>query len=55
MTSAPHGQQAQDDPQERRVEELLEQAQEHVQEPEHQGREQDGRPSPMLIAPAPRG
>ncbi len=45
---APNRQQTQDDPQERGVKELLEQAQEHVQEPEHQGRQQDGRASPML-------
>ena len=52
---APHGQETQHDPQERRVEELLKQAQEHVQKPKHQGRQQDGRTGPVLHAPAPKG
>ena len=47
---APHRQETQDDPQERRVEELLKQAQQHVQEPEHQGRQQDRRPGPVLCS-----
>ena len=46
---APDRQQAQHDPQQRRVEELLEQAQEHVEEPEQQRREQDRRPRPVPV------
>ncbi len=46
---APHGEQAQHDPQQRRVEELLEQGEEDVEEPEHQGGEQDGGPRPVLV------
>ena len=46
---APHREQPQHDSQQRRVEELLEQAQEHVEEPEHQGREQDRRAGAVLV------
>ena len=46
---APDRQQAQHDPQQRRVEELLKQAQQHVEETEHQGRQQDRRPRPVLV------
>ena len=46
---APDRQQAQDDPQQGRVEELLEQAQEHVEEPEQEGREQDRRPGAAVV------
>src|SRR5208337_627188 len=42
-------QQSQHDAEQGRIEKLLEQAQEHMQEPEHQRREEDRRPRPMLV------
>ena len=53
--SAPNRQQAQDDAQECRIEELLEQAHEHVKKPEHQGREQDRRAGAAAGVRDPRG
>ena len=46
---APHGQQSQDDPQQRRVEQLLKQAEQDVEETEHQRGEEDRRARPMLV------